>query len=155
MQPGESPIPLALLAKAKQLVYMTDQLVTVSAGDLLLKFFDFGTQEFFDSSTPDTDQVIVVGTVQPVFITPLAVSDVHPANQVMFMEDIHGAVDRGPGHMNIPVPESEVDFLRLPVLIGGTDFLEHLMPLRGELEILLLQHLPEFFELKFGHGSGC
>jgi len=71
--------------------------------------FNLWTEEFDDSPTPNTDEMIVMGTIQPLFISPSSITDVHAANEIMFEKDFHGPIDGSTRDVDISFSESDID----------------------------------------------
>jgi|TARA_Y100000310_G_scaffold345422_1_gene464782 hypothetical protein len=116
---------------------VTDKTVVESRAYPFLQFLDLWIKEFNYFAAANTDKVIVMRTVEPVFVAPFTVTYIHARNKTVLIEKIHGAIDRGAGDFDISFAQRKIYLFRLTMFIRIADFFENFQALRSKLKVLI------------------
>src|SRR5262245_14901439 len=108
--------------------------------------------ELDNASTAFADDVVVVPFGFHVFEAGLTIGEVPFRCQAAFFEEFHSAVHRSVPHAWVNPAHLAVKLLDADVTMRGEKDLGNILSLRGGLEALLLNPLPERFE-PAAHGA--
>tara|TARA_B100001750_G_C15332334_1_gene507954 strand:+ start:273 stop:740 length:468 start_codon:yes stop_codon:yes gene_type:complete len=103
----------ALLAETKKLMDMPNKFIVEFIRYILLNLLNLVIHKFNNSTASNADEMIVLMAIEPMFVPPFTVPDIHPLYEIMLIEDIHGAIDSGPGDIHVSFPQRKINLFRL------------------------------------------
>jgi hypothetical protein len=141
---GAKPVHLQLVALDPIMVFSGQQFFQAIQARFL---------ELQNLPAAQAPEVAVLGVAVDGLVVPVAIGKVHLPDQAAIDEQGDGPVDGGPGDLDPPMAESEVEFVHIEVGPNLENFLEDPLSLRcapqSPLADVFLENLDLWFHLAF------